>query len=162
MSEMASHEKWMREAIEAARQASKHGEVPIGAALVANGALVAVGETQVSRRGPVAHGENCMLLDLGSTVWGLARPLVLYTTLEPCVMCVGACINATVDLIVYGSDAPPDGGTWVLKGPGEAPTGALSVVANVLKGETDELLREYLRTSTNQGGRDYVNSLLAH
>lgn len=158
--EVVPEERWMQEAIAAAKRAETAGEVPIGAALVANDELVATGETAVGRRGPIAHGENSMLTELGSRVWSLNHPVVLYTTLEPCIMCLGAATNAGVDAIVFGSPAAPDGGTWVKSADSAGRLVHLTVVGGFMKAATDSLLMHYLDHSTNDAGREYVESLL--
>ncbi len=157
-------EKWMKAAISAGRDAELHGEVPIGSVLVADEELIATGETMVARRGPVAHGENTLLEELGSRVWGLPHPLVLYSTLEPCMMCLGACINAGIDVVVYGTPASTDGGAWILRIPEvsrKIPGGTLTLIDGYLESETTALLRGYLDTSSNEGGTTYVRSLLS-
>jgi tRNA(adenine34) deaminase len=76
----------MRAALVEARQAAKHGDVPVGAIVVCNGAVIA------SARAAAAH--------LGT--WRL-DDCTLYVTLEPCVMCAGAIINARVGTVVFGA-----------------------------------------------------------
>ena len=104
----------MEDALKMARQAMLHGETPIGAVLVKDGIVIATGETGVARNGPASHGENSMIESLGHKIWELAPYSTVYTNLEPCIMCIGACINAGIRHIVYGMSAP-DGGGYALE-----------------------------------------------
>ncbi len=103
---------WMNEAIKLAEEGmKKYGELPIATILVANDKEIGRGVTaNVRENGVIAHGELNVLLSVKRQVFTCERPLVLYTTLEPCIMCLGAAIECGVDKIVYGMPALPDGG----------------------------------------------------
>jgi tRNA(adenine34) deaminase len=88
----------MRAALVEARQAAKHGDVPVGAIVVCNGAVIAsAGNQREQLNDPSAHAE---VLVRGT--WRL-DDCTLYVTLEPCVMCAGAIINARVGTVVFGA-----------------------------------------------------------
>lgn len=109
---MNQHEKWMRVALEEAAKAYAERELPIGGALVGGDALILTAQTAVRRRGSmVAHGELTALLDSKEQVYTCARPLTIYTTLEPCLMCLGAMMQCEVDVLVFGMKCAPDGAT---------------------------------------------------
>lgn len=104
----ATHERWMREAIHAAREAEMAGEVPVGTCIVAKGKPLAVaGNRTRTDCDPTAHAE-IVALRLAAKEVGNYRlaDIVVYSTIEPCAMCAGALIQARVPLLVYG--APDD------------------------------------------------------
>ena len=104
-------EQFMQLALEQARQAEQAGEVPVGAVLVKEGAVIATGYNQpISLSDPCAHAEIVTLRAAGQ-VLGNYRLLdtTLYVTLEPCVMCIGALLHARVARIVYGATDPKAG-----------------------------------------------------
>ena len=106
-----NYEKWMAMAIGEAGKARLADELPIGGILVAGGEIVASTQTRVLREESiVAHGELMMLFDAKQKIYSFARPLVLFTTLEPCLMCLGAMIQCEIDELVYGMKCAPDGG----------------------------------------------------
>ena len=96
---------WMRRAIAAAQEAGERGEVPIGACIVAGETVVAVaGNRTRTNIDPIAHAEvvavRAAAAKLGN--YRLAEATV-YSTIEPCVMCAGALIQARVRRLVYGA-----------------------------------------------------------
>jgi len=106
--------KWMAVALEEAAAARSANELPIGGVLVADGKLIARTQTSVHRRGSMAaHGELICLLELKENIFTLDRPIVLYTTLEPCAMCLGAAAQCGLDEVVYGMRCLPDGASAV-------------------------------------------------
>lgn len=104
-------DKWMREALSLARQAEAAGEVPVGAVLVKDGALVGSGWNQpIGAHDPTAHAE-VMAMRAGAQKFGNYRltGTTLYVTLEPCAMCAGALVHARVARLVYGAADPKTG-----------------------------------------------------
>jgi tRNA(adenine34) deaminase len=102
----------MELALECAREAQAAGEVPVGAVLAdASGAVIArAANAPIARRDPTAHAEMLALRAAGRAL-GNYRLVgcVLYVTLEPCAMCVGALVHARVARIVYGAADPKTG-----------------------------------------------------
>src|ERR1700761_1667396 len=104
-------EKWMREALLLARQAEAAGEVPVGAVLVQDGALIGSGWNQpIGAHDPTAHAE-VMAMRAAAKSTGNYRLVgtTLYVTLEPCAMCAGALVHARVARLVYGAADPKTG-----------------------------------------------------
>ena len=100
-----SHERWMGEAIRAAREAESAGEVPVGACIVAGGVMLAVaGNRTRTDCDPTAHAEIVALREAAQQFgnYRLANS-VMYSTIEPCAMCAGALIQARVPTLVYGA-----------------------------------------------------------
>ena len=95
--------KWMELAISEAEKAMEEGEVPVGAVVVRDGILLGAGHNlRESRRTPVGHAEIIAMDRAARTLgdWKL-KGCTLYVTLEPCVMCTGACIQARLSRIVF-------------------------------------------------------------
>ena len=102
---------FMREALAEAVRAREDGEVPVGAVVVLNGAVIARGRNAViARSDPTAHAEIVALRE-ASRASGNYRltGTTLYSTIEPCAMCAGALVHARVQRLVYGARDPKAG-----------------------------------------------------
>jgi tRNA(adenine34) deaminase len=107
----ATHEPFMREALDQARLGAASGEVPVGAVLVVDGIVVARAFNQpIGRTDPTAHAEILVLREAAEAV-GNYRLVngTLYVTIEPCLMCVGALVHARVREVVFGAAEPKTG-----------------------------------------------------
>ena len=106
-----SDEQFMAEALALARQAAESGEVPVGAVVVKDGAVVGRGYNRpVSGKDPTAHAEVMVLRDAAERVGNYRLgDCELYVTLEPCAMCAGAIMHARVSRVVYGAADPKSG-----------------------------------------------------
>lgn len=107
---------YMRMALEAAEQAGRSGEVPVGAVVVAGGKVVAVAHNQREcDNDPTAHAEILALRAAAAALggWRLVDA-DLYVTMEPCPMCAGALVNARVRRLIYGCDDPKAGSVRTL------------------------------------------------
>jgi tRNA(adenine34) deaminase len=94
----------MREALIEAEAAGLAGEYPIGAVLVIDGAIIARGRAcHEGKRSQLAHAEMQALLTGGEALWTGYERAVLFTTMEPCPMCLGATVMADVPHIVFAS-----------------------------------------------------------
>jgi tRNA(adenine34) deaminase len=104
----AEHEPFMRLALEQARRARHVGEVPIGAVITAQGRVAGEGFNQPIRAAdPTAHAEIVALRRAAREAGNYRLPgATLYVTLEPCLMCVGAIVNARLGTVVYGAREP--------------------------------------------------------
>jgi len=102
------HERFMGQALAQARRARHVGEVPIGAVIVAEGRVVGEGFNQPIRAvDPTGHAEVIALRQAarGAGNYRLTGA-TLYVTLEPCLMCVGAMVNARISTVIYGAPEP--------------------------------------------------------
>jgi tRNA(adenine34) deaminase len=100
-----SHEQAMQVALEQAHLAAQYGDVPVGAVVVHNGVIIAARHNErEATNDPTAHAEVLVLRDAAQHLgrWRL-DDCDLVVTLEPCVMCAGALINARVRTLVFGS-----------------------------------------------------------
>jgi len=103
--------QWMDAALALARDAGARGEVPVGAVIVREGTIVGRGgNAPIAHDDPTAHAEINALRDAARRLGNYRLPgCVLYVTLEPCAMCVGACLHARVSRIVFGASDPKTG-----------------------------------------------------
>jgi tRNA(adenine34) deaminase len=107
---------FMRAALAEARAAARHGDVPVGAVVVAGGKEIARGHNRREvDRDPVAHAEIVAIRRAAEALgsWRL-EGCSLYVTLEPCAMCAGALVNARVERLVYGARDPKAGAVETL------------------------------------------------
>ena len=104
-------ERFMRLALNEARKALQQQEVPIGAVVVADGAVVGRGHNLVETLAdPTAHAEMQALTAASTTLGGkYLQGCTLYVTIEPCIMCAGAIGWAQVSRVVWGADDPRRG-----------------------------------------------------
>lgn len=95
----------MKVALELARESMKIGEVPVGAVIVKDNVIIAQAYNQVETNcSPVAHAEVLAIERACEALknWRLSG-CTLYVTLEPCIMCMGAILNARISKLVYGA-----------------------------------------------------------
>jgi len=107
----AAAELWMREALVEAAKAEAEGEIPIGAVLLINEKIVGRGHNHSIRsHDPTAHAEILALRYGSHGVRNYRLPgSILIVTVEPCVMCVGAMLQARVERVIYGAADPKAG-----------------------------------------------------
>lgn len=104
-------QKYMRVALDEAREAERAGEVPVGAVITLGGEEIARGSNRTLRDcDPTAHAE-IVALRVAAQAVGNHRILgaTLYVTIEPCAMCAGAIVQARLARLVYGADDPKGG-----------------------------------------------------
>lgn len=109
--EKKQDEFFMRQALAEAQKALERNEVPIGAVVVCGGSIVGRGHNMVETLADAtAHAEMQAITAATSTIGGkYLNECTLYVTVEPCVMCAGACNWSQVGRIVYGADDPKRG-----------------------------------------------------
>jgi tRNA(adenine34) deaminase len=98
-------DRFMREALDEGRRAAEHGDIPIGAAIVRDGAVVArAGNRREVDADPTAHAEVIAIREAARSLgrWRLSD-CALYVTVEPCAMCAGAAVLARIALVVFGA-----------------------------------------------------------
>jgi tRNA(adenine34) deaminase len=145
--ERPEDEVWMTAALAEARRAAGIGEVPIGAVVVREGAVLGRGHNRRETDGnPLAHAEILAIRQAASRMGGWRLPgCTLYVTLEPCAMCAGALVNSRVERLVYGAPDPKAGYCGTLGNLVQDPrlNHRLDVTAGVLEGESAALLRGF-------------------
>ena len=101
-----SDESWIESALKEAKSAAALGEVPIGACLVDEaGIMIASASNRtITDNDPTAHAEILVLRQAAQAVGNYRLTgMTLYTTIEPCVMCAGALVNARIKRLVFGA-----------------------------------------------------------
>jgi tRNA(adenine34) deaminase len=140
-------ERMMELAIERAREAERHGDVPIGAVIARGEEVLAVaGNERELRADPTAHAEILAIRAAAEALGGWRLPgTTLYVTLEPCAMCAGAIVLARIPSVVFGAPDPKAGAAGsvldVLAEP--ALNHRPEVTGGTLEAECAALLREF-------------------
>jgi tRNA(adenine34) deaminase len=109
--DLAIAELWIREALAEARKGETEGEVPVGAVVLLNEKIIGRGyNSPIRLHDPTAHAEIVALRQAACNIANYRLPgSILIVTIEPCIMCVGAMIQARVEEVIYGA-ADPKGG----------------------------------------------------
>jgi tRNA(adenine34) deaminase len=145
---LPEHETFLRLALAQAELARAAGEVPVGAVVVLDGAVVGCGYNRpIASSDPTAHAEVVALREAGRAVGNYRLTgASLYATVEPCLMCVGAIIHARVGTLVYGVRDPKGGAVRSLLDPSTLPLNhRFEVVEGVLAEECRALLQEFFK-----------------
>jgi tRNA(adenine34) deaminase len=133
----------MNMALDEAFRGLREGEVPIGAALVVEGEVMARAHNMpISLNDPTAHAEILVLREAALKKRNYRLPnSVLYVTVEPCLMCAGALLQARVGRLVFGAVDPKAGAC----GSVYAVLPGITVAAGVLERECREILQAFFR-----------------
>jgi len=140
---------YMRAALEQAQLALSAGEVPIGAVLVIDDRIVARGFNQpIGAVDPTAHAEIRVLREAARAIGNYRlTEAVVYVTVEPCLMCVGALVHARVREVVYGAPEPKTGAlvssVHGLDVPGL--NHRFAITAGVLETECRDLIQQFFK-----------------
>ncbi|MGH7815711.1 MAG: tRNA adenosine(34) deaminase TadA [Candidatus Binataceae bacterium] len=146
---------FMDAAIAQAARAEAEGEVPIGAVAIADGKIAGAGHNRpIAANDPTAHAEieavRAAALTLGSY---RLNNVTLYVTIEPCVMCIGAIINARIARLVYGARDPKAGalGSVYDIGRDARLNHRVEVVAGVREAECAAMMRAFFQSRRGRG-----------
>ena len=149
----SKHKTWMRVAYEQALRARDVGEVPVGAAVIANGQIIGVGFNQtIGAIDPTAHAEVVALRDASRRMGNYRLTgTALYVTVEPCLMCAGALVHARVGTLVYGTNEPKTGAVRSVARilDHRALNHQIEVVQGVLADECRELIQSFFESRRN-------------
>lgn len=141
--------RWMQEALREAEAAASRGEVPVGAVVVIEGrSLGRAGNASIALCDPTAHAEILALRAAARAIGSYRLPgAVLYATVEPCPMCMGAALQARVGRIVFGCEDPKAGAAVTLYrlGADARLNHRIVVSGGVAAAESRELLRAFFR-----------------
>ena len=148
---------WMRQALAAAEEARQRGEVPVGACIVAGEAVLALaGNRTRTDQDPTAHAEIVALREAAAKVRNYRlTDAVVYSTIEPCVMCAGALIQARVSRLVYGARDERAGAveSHFRVCDTDFLNHRIEVTAGVLEAECREIMQEFFRTRRKADAR---------
>ncbi len=102
-----NHEYFMKFAIKEARIAGERGDKPIGAVLVHNGDIIAKSSNKWNtQNSKVHHAENCLVMENAQYLRKYGKECIIYTTAEPCLMCIGTIVMADIRNVVIGTEDP--------------------------------------------------------
>ena len=144
---MTEDERWMEYALREAEQAMKRKEVPVGCVIVSDARIIGKGYNQIETlKDPTAHAEIIAITQAAAALnaWRLTG-CIAYVTLEPCVMCAGALVQARVDRLVYGATDPKAGACETLyRIPEDTRLNhRIEVASGILAGDCADLLRRF-------------------
>lgn len=146
---MTSDERFIRLALEEAEKAYAAGEVPVGAVIVLNGDILAAAHNRpIGLNDPSAHAEILAIRRAGERMKNYRLGgTTLYVTLEPCVMCAAAIVQARISRVVFGAEDPKGGGAVSLYPilQDERLNHRTELTGGVLKGECGEILSRFFR-----------------
>lgn len=161
-------QKFMREALKEAKEALQRGELPIGALLVSGDKVIArafARDKELKQR--IVHAEILALLELDKIkpFPGERRDVHLYTTLEPCMMCLGACLVTDVSQIYFALESRTDGvaefyNTWHKNPADHVGCRQVEVTGGILREESRELFREFCVRYPSGGFSNWAKTLL--
>ena len=155
LQKLATDEYWMGLALQQAKEAADHGEVPVGAVLVGkDGLLAAAGNSPIHLADPSAHAEILAIRAAARLLHNYRLPeTALYVTLEPCIMCMGALIQARISRLVYGAADPKTGAAISLYAIGSdwRQNHKIAVSGGILADQCGELLKKFFKEKRSQG-----------
>lgn len=163
---MTDHD-YMQYALDQARQALDQGLIPVGAILVVDGEIVAQSHRKQDTSYHLDHAEMLTFRDFFAGVF-LKRgeqDITLYTTLEPCMMCLGAIMHLPITKLVYAANDPYGGGVCVMESdslPFRHKKNNLEIVSGVCEQESKELLKQFFKISELDFYRDSSNPLVSY
>ena len=142
------HREFMCAAMEQARAAMVEGNMPIGAVVVHDGRIVSVGRNGIdSPPDDTHHAELRAIQAAGSFLAEHKHECAIYTTLEPCMMCLGAIVNVAIDRVIIAAPDSHVGALALLPHSVyyRRKLEGMSIVTGVLEAESQTLLNEYVR-----------------
>lgn len=158
------HDELMVEALRLAAIAIEVGEAPIAAVIADATSRVIVGRgwnEMNAKRDRIAHAEIVAFRDAAGRYQPDAT-LVLVSTLEPCIMCLSACVEASVARVVWAYPAPADAGAARVEKPDSPEARWPTIVGNVRRAESKALFDRWLAGHPQRDKqRDYVEQLFA-
>ncbi|MGH9374394.1 MAG: tRNA adenosine(34) deaminase TadA [Vicinamibacterales bacterium] len=151
---------FMRQALAEAAKGRRRGEVPVGAVVVLDGAVIGAGCNQpISAADPTAHAEIVAMREAARRLGNYRLSGAdLYVTIEPCQMCVGAMVHARIARVIYGAREPKAGAVESAMRAHEhsALNHRLIAVGGVLEGECAAMIRQFFEDRRAAGRTDPV------
>ena len=143
------HDDFMRLALAQAAQARDAGEVPVGAVVVLDGAVVGTGFNQpITATDPTAHAEVVAMRAAATTLKNYRLTgATIYVTVEPCLMCVGAMVHARIGTVVFGATEPRSGAIVSMTSAHEFPglNHRVTAIGGVLEDECRAIIQEFFK-----------------
>ncbi|MGV3605918.1 MAG: tRNA adenosine(34) deaminase TadA [Planctomycetaceae bacterium] len=149
------HDLFMRRALTEARAARDEEEVPVGAIIVRDGKVIASAHNQrETLHDPTAHAEMIAITQAAQALedWRLEE-CTLYVTLEPCIMCSGAILQARIPTVIYGASDPKGGGVASLYKllSDNRLNHRCEIVPGILAAECGEILTQFFQAQRRLG-----------
>lgn len=166
-------ERLMRAAIAEARRGMESGEVPIGCVLARESKgrvrIVARGFNKVNALQRKAAHAEIIAFENGGIQRGNDRPrlplsatdVIMVSTLEPCVMCLGAAMEVGVKKVIFGLQAPADNGTHRVRAPKSPESSSPTIIGGILAEESRALLSSWLKQNPRTEQAKFVRQLLS-
>jgi tRNA(adenine34) deaminase len=143
------HQRYMARAFMLAEQAYNEGEVPVGALVVKDGAIIGKGYNQVQRlNDPTAHAEMLAISAACETIHEkYLSECTLYVTLEPCPMCAGASVWSKLDTVVFGAPDANAGGCGSVFNISSSNklNHQVSVIQGVMEADCEHLMKAFFK-----------------
>ena len=143
------HDDFMRLALAQAAQARDAGEVPVGAVVVLDGAVVGTGFNQpITATDPTAHAEVVAMRAAAAALKNYRLTgATIYVTVEPCLMCVGAMVHARIGTVVFGATEPRSGAIVSMTSAHEFPglNHRVAAIGGVLEDECRAIMQEFFK-----------------
>lgn len=147
-------ERYMLEALKEAQAGAEEGEVPVGAVIVKDGAVIAKTHNLIESRGHSSAHAEMLVIEAAEDKIGAKwlTGCTMYVTLEPCSMCAGAMILARIDRLVYGAEDPKTGacGSLFNIAGSDSLNHRIEVTGGVLENECSEILKEFFKARRKQ------------
>ena len=137
---MNDHLKWMSRLVKEAKKAAGMGEAPIAAIVVCGDQILSLGRnTKTSDQSGIGHAELNALLQARPKLGRRPENAVLYSTLEPCAMCLGAIVFSGIQTLVYGASDPEGGAVGMFRGDPTYSRWTPEVLSGVMQRECEAL-----------------------
>lgn len=140
----------MKSALELALEAYKSGEVPIGAVVVQDNQIIGTGRNRIEElKDATAHAEVLAIKAASEALknWRLEN-CTIYSTLEPCLMCLGAILNSRLNTLCYGAKEPVSGAIESK----HALQGNLQIVSGILLEDSKDLIQRFFKERRSNNG----------
>lgn len=151
-----THDQWMQQCLELARKAALEDEVPVGALIIHEGEVIAQAYNRREKDHSVlAHAELLVIAEAAEKLgrWRLSG-CTLYSSLEPCVMCAGAIVQARIPTVVYGAEDKKGGGQTLFEILNHPQLNhRVEIISGVLAGECGEVLSQFFKAKRNDSQR---------
>lgn len=162
------HEIFMQKAIEVAKRGLAQGEIPIGCVVVLGDTIVSQSFCEDRTKGLLFHAELGALGAIDRKKYSIAdrKRMSLYSTLEPCLMCMGATMSSFIGELVYSVPAPADGSIELVKskdwGDRSYENYTLPhITGGVLSSDVMQLFEQYLAEKSSGPYADFVRGVMA-
>lgn len=146
---------YMKRALELAKIAANKGDVPVGALIVHDGAVIAEGyNSREADKNPLGHAEINAIAAASNFLKSKRISGTIYVTLEPCPMCTGAILESFLDRLVFGASDPKLGACGSVMNIADYPGSCrrVKVVRGVLEKESSELLSNFFKKLRRRDG----------